>query len=136
MLLIACASDADAPPKTPGTMATAAATSSGEATAPRTVEDAATPTTGGEIEATGIVGAVDENNGVIEIRPTGGGTVTRVEVAPGARIRLATGGTLALSEVRSSDRIVANGVAGETADTIVADEIEISRVVPGAAPGG
>lgn len=133
-IMAACANDADAPPKdTPTSGATSATTRASPAV---TAGTDATPSTGGEIEASGIVGAVDENNGVIEIRPTGGGTITRIELAPGASIRLATGGSLALSEVRSSDRIVATGVAGESADTIVADRIEVSRVVPGAAPGG
>lgn len=135
-LLAACASDADAPlkdtPSTGSTPRTTATTAAPEATA----DPEASPAPGGEVEATGIVGAVDENNAVIEIRPTGGGTITRIEVAQGASIRLATGGSLALSEIRSSDRIAASGVAGDTPDTIVADRIEVSRVVPGAAPGG
>lgn len=134
VIMAACANDADAPPKdTPASGATSVAPT---AAPDRSAVPDSTPSTGGAIEASGIVGAVDENSGVIEIRPTGGGTVTRVELAPGASIRLATGGSLALSDVRSSDRIVATGVPGESADTIIADRIEVSRVVPGAAPGG
>lgn len=136
-VMAACASDADAPPKdTPASGSTTSATTPAADTPVASADKDSTPSTGDEIEASGIVGAVDEINGVIEIRPTSGGTVTRVELAPGASIRLATGGSLALSEVRSSDRIVATGVAGESADTIIADRIEVSRVVPGAAPGG
>ena len=133
---VACASDADAPlSDTPASTAGSAPSPTASASEASPQADFS-PATGGEAEATGIVGAVDETHAVIEIRPTGGGTITRVEVAPGASIRLATGGSLALGEIRSSDRIVASGVQGDTPDTIVADRIEVSRVIPGAAPGG
>lgn len=132
----ACASSADAPESdTPTPHATVAARATPAASPPGPSTPAASATAG-DTEATGVVGAVDEAAGVIEIRPTGGGVVTRIEVAPGARITLATGGSIGLEEIRPSDRIAATGVPGDTPDTLVASRITVSRVVPGAAPGG
>ena len=87
----------------------------------------------------GVVGAVDAQTGVIEVRATGS-SVTRIEVAPGAVITRTGGGAMALTDIKSSDRIVATGEAGGSDDTLVASRITVQAVVrggpPGAAPGG
>jgi hypothetical protein len=134
MAISACTSSADAPvADTSAAASTAGVTPSAAATGP-----AGDPTSvsSDEVEATGVVGAVDEAAGVIEIRATGGTPFTRIEVTPGARITVAGGGSLSLGDIRPSDRIFATGIASDTASTLVADRIEVSRVVPGAAPGG
>jgi hypothetical protein len=123
------ASDGGAPARTPTPSPTAAA-------APRTAPsgDGATQTPG-DAEVTGIIGAVSTETSTIEITRVSGADVRRIEVTPATAIR---GGRLGerrdLGDLRPSDRIVATGeVQG---DTLVAREITVQSVVPGAHPGG
>lgn len=96
--------------------------------------DGVTPASG-DGEVTGIVGAVSAETHTIEITRVSGADVRRIEVTPATAIR---GGRLGerrdLGDLRPSDRIVATGeVQG---DTLVASEITVQSVVPGADPGG
>ncbi len=90
-------------------------------------------TTGALAEVQGIVGSIDRDAGAIIINRIGGASVKRVLVVPGTRIRDTNGNTLRLTQVRPSDRIIARGtVEGQD---LIADEVEISQVVPGTSPG-
>ena len=92
------------------------------------------PTTDGtSAEVQGIVGSVDSDAGAIIINRIGGASVKRVLIVPGTRIRDTRGNTLRLTQIRPSDRIIARGtVEGQD---LIADEVEISQVVPGTSPG-
>ena len=141
----ACGSDSKststATPKPAGT--TTAAT----ATAPTGSTPAARPTTGltpaakqpasGDVlEVTGIVGGLNLNGSKIEIKRLQGAAVTQIAVDGTTIIRKATGGRLQLKDVRTSDRIIARGVLNDRRDALVASEITVQDVVPGAQPGG
>lgn len=96
-----------------------------------------TPSAAGEVEVTGIVGAVNASTRTIEINRIAGAGVDRVEVSSTATIRRARGGTLALSGLRPSDRIIARGELNDGGDALIAGEITVQDdVVPGAEPGG
>ncbi len=136
----------------PATSATAAASpnrTSTAAAAPATPPVAAslTPTGGataapgttqsaGQLEVTGIVGSVNTGTRTIEIKQLRGASVTKIEVGDSTRIRKATGGTLRLGDVRTSDRLIASGTLNDRGDALVAAEITVQDVVPGAQPGG
>ena len=141
----ACGSDskssATATAKPSGT-ATAAT-----ATAPAGSTPAARPTTsvtpaptqpasGDVLEVTGIVGGLNLNGSKIEIKRLQGAAVTQIAVDGTTVIRKATGGRLQLKDVRTSDRIIARGVLNDRHDALVASEITVQDVVPGAQPGG
>ena len=91
---------------------------------------------GGQVEVTGIVGGINTGTRTIEIRRLRGASVTRIEVGDATKIRKATGGTIPLADVRVSDRIIATGVLNDRRDALVATEITVQDVVPGAQPGG
>ena len=65
-----------------------------------------------------------------------GAPVNRVDVPSTAVIRSATGGRIAFEGIRTSDRIIADGHISDRGDALVADNITVSAVVPGAQPGG
>jgi hypothetical protein len=87
------------------------------------------------VEVTGIVGSVDTAAGTIVITALSGPEVTRVTLNSGAPIRQAGGGRIALSQVNVSDRIIAVGRLDATGATLLADEITVGSLRPGA-PGG
>jgi hypothetical protein len=95
---------------------------------------AATP--GASVEVVGIVGSVETSARAIEIRRLQGASVTRIELSPTTVIRKATGGTVQLAAVRTSDRIVAKGSLNDRHDAVIATEITVQDVLPGAQPGG
>lgn len=138
---------------TPTPRPTLAATSGAAPTAPATAPAAASPVgtpaasatpaaadtpppPGAEVEVTGIVGTVSAQTRMIEIKRLRGADVTRLEVGADTTIRRAAGGTARLTDVRTSDRIVATGTLNDRGDTLLATEITIQDVLPGAQPGG
>ena len=88
------------------------------------------------VEVQGVVGSVNAQTRIIEIRPTSGGSYSMIQVEATTKIRRAGGGTGQFSQIRSSDRILAVGVASDEPDTLLASEITIQQVVPGSQPGG
>lgn len=138
---------------TPTPRPTLAATSGAAPTAPATAPAAASPVgtpaasatpaaadtpppPGAEVEVTGIVGTVSAQTRMIEIKRLRGADVTRLEVGADTTIRRAAGGTARLTDVRTSDRIVATGTLNDRGNTLLATEITIQDVLPGAQPGG
>jgi hypothetical protein len=108
--------------------------------APTTSEPRSTPEPNGTasaetIEVQGVVGAVDTRAGTIEIRATGGSSITTIELAPGAEVTRLSGPAIQLADIRPSDRIVARGVAGADPEILVADTVTVQQVVPGGPPG-
>jgi hypothetical protein len=107
-----------------------------------TVADPGLPTprptaapSGPVVEVQGIVAVIDYDEDVIIINPLQGSRVDQVRVDEDTVIRSAGGGQISISEIRLSDRIIAKGqLAGGV--VMIADEIAISQVVPGAEPGG
>ena len=91
---------------------------------------------GGQTEVTGIVGGINASTGTIEIRRLRGASVTKIEVGDSTKIRKAAGGTIPLADVRVSDRIIATGALNDRKDALIATEITVQDVVPGAQPGG
>ena len=120
----ASASASAALSSTPGADSTAANT-------PITADSA-----GGQVEVTGIVGGINASTRTIEIRRLRGASVTKIEVGDSTKIRKAAGGTIPLADVRVSDRIIATGALNDRKDALVATEITVQDVVPGAQPGG
>ena len=101
------------------------------------VTPAATQPVASEVlEVTGIVGGLNLNGSKIEIKRLQGAAVTQIAVDGTTIIRKATGGRLQLKDVRTSDRIIARGVLNDRRDALVASEITVQDVVPGAQPGG
>ena len=94
------------------------------------------PQAGESLEVTGIVGGLNLNGSRIEIKRLQGAAVTQIAVDANTVIRKATGGKLQLKDVRTSDRIIARGVLNDRRDALVASEITVQDVVPGAQPGG
>ena len=105
--------------------------------APSTTGQSTEPAAGND-EVTGIVGVVINNASTqaISIQRLSGAPVTKIDVGPTTKIRRATGGSMSLSEVHSSDRIIARGALNDRQDALLATEITVQDVVPGAAPGG
>jgi hypothetical protein len=98
-----------------------------------------TPAGSAIVEVTGIVGAVSTTARAIEINRLSGASVNRIEVAPATTIRSAGGHRVALQDIRPSERIIARGPLNERGDAIVANDITVQDVVPGApgsSPGG
>lgn len=114
---------------TPGAGATSAATAGATAAV-------ASPSPGDTVEVTGIVGGVNVGAKVIEIKRLQGAAVTQVAVDATTAIRRAGGGTIQLTDIRTSDRIIAKGRINDRRDALVASEITVQDVVPGAQPGG
>jgi hypothetical protein len=131
-VLAGCASDAGAPEvgedeTTPRATATIAP--------PPTLDPAATPNEA--IEVHGVVGAVNVQSRIIEIRPTGEVTqFTRIALTPNTTVKRAGGGVLNLDGVRPSDRIIAFGRPGDDPTTLLSSDVTVQQVVPGSQPGG
>ena len=139
----ACSGSSTEP--TPATATTGSATAragaaSPTAAAPKTVAAANTPapSNGGATatEVTGIVGAVSIASRTIEINRLSGASVTRISIEPSTALRKAGGGSTTLAQIRPSDRIIARGRLNDRKDTLIAIEITVQDVVPGAQPGG
>lgn len=135
--LAATSGAAPTAPATAPAAAPAAASPVGTPAASATPAAADTPPPpGAEVEVTGIVGTVSAQTRMIEIKRLRGADVTRLEVGADTTIRRAAGGTARLTDVRTSDRIVATGTLNDRGDTLLASEITIQDVLPGAQPGG
>ena len=141
----ACGSDSKSSPT--ATAKPSGTTTAANATTPAGSTPTARPTTGvtpartqpasGDVlEVTGIVGGLNLNGSKIEIKRLQGAAVTQIAVDGTTVIRKATGGRLQLKDVRTSDRIIARGVLNDRHDALVASEITVQDVVPGAQPGG
>jgi len=150
---VACSGDDSTddptPVRSPAAASTAGATAPGASATP---DSAATPdadsTPGSaptpegtapteDIEVQGVVGSVDEAAGIIDFRATGAEQrFSRIELAPGATIETASGSRIDLANIRPSDRVIARGSQGEDEGTLLADEVTVQAVVPGAQPGG
>jgi hypothetical protein len=115
------------PRTTPAPGATAGATPATQATL---------PPDGTAAEVTGIVGGLNLTGNVIEIKRLQGAAVTEIAVETSTVIRKATGGRLTFKDIRTSDRIIAKGKLNDRQDQLVATEITVQDVVPGAQPGG
>jgi hypothetical protein len=132
----ACGGGSKKSEPTPG-----AATPSVSTTASAKAATAATPAAtsqpqGDVVEVTGIVGGVSLSGKVIEIKRLQGAAVTQVAVEAATPIRKAGGGTIQLKDIRPSDRIIAKGKLNDRRDALVASEITVQDVIPGAQPGG
>ena len=127
----ACGDDEDSDEPTP----TAAATRTVTVQTPQSSPEANATSSGETIEVQGVVGAVDVSAGIIEIRATGGSSITTIELAPGAELTRPNGSSIELADIRPSDRIVATGVAGAGPQILVADVVTAQQVVPGGPPG-
>lgn len=112
----------------PGTTATAGTRSATAATSQ--------PPSGSVVDVTGIVGTLNLSGNVIEIKRLQGAAVTQIAVDARTVIRKATGGALQLKDVRTSDRIIAKGTLNDRQDQLIATDITVQDVVPGAQPGG
>jgi hypothetical protein len=140
MLLAACGGGSSSPTSTPAIATTSASTTAaGEQRTPAASPTASdiTPVAPGEsVSVTGIVGTVTTDPPAIEITRLSGAAVTRIQVQDATVIRSASGSRIDLSTVRSSDRIIADGRINDRGDALIADDIAVSAVVPGAQPGG
>jgi hypothetical protein len=88
------------------------------------------------VEVTGIVGGVSLSGKVIEIKRLEGAAVTQIAVDATTIIHEATGGTVRFQDIHTSDRIIAKGNLNDRRDALVATEITVQGVIPGAQPGG
>ncbi len=104
-------------------------------TAAATAATQNTPQAGGD-EVTGIVGSVSASTRTIEINRLSGARVTKITLDSTTVIRKAGGGTTTLAQIGPSDRIIARGKLNDREDALVATEITVQDVVPGAQPGG
>lgn len=130
-----------AKPVTPSASSAATSSASSVATpsasaAVATKSAASTSPSGDKVEVTGIVGGLNLNGNVIEIRRLSGASVTQIAVESTTIIRKATGGKIAFKDIRTSDRIIASGKLDDRGDQLIAAEITVQDVVPGAQPGG
>jgi hypothetical protein len=143
-LLSAACGDDDATPAAPAASATAAATAAASgspvATVARTQAAAATARAtapaGESVEVTGIVGGLNLNGNIIEIKRLQGAAVTQISVDARTVIRKAAGGTVAFKDIRTSDRIIARGTLNDRGDVLQATNITVGEVIPGSQPGG
>jgi hypothetical protein len=122
------------------TTATPAATPRAAATAPAAASSPAARATAGQpgatVEVTGIVGTVNAGQSQINIQHLSGVAVRKISVDSRTSIRKAGGGALTLGEIRPSDRIIAEGTLNDRQDMLLATQITVEQVVPGAQPGG
>jgi hypothetical protein len=89
----------------------------------------------GVVEIRAIVGTVNLAAGTIIINQVEGEEVEMVEVTPNTEISSARGNLpLGIDDLGPSDRIVARGQIQN--EVLVADEIVVQPVIPGAQPGG
>jgi len=126
------------PPTTVAASPTAdSATKSPAVSTPETsATSPATADTGTLDEVTGIVGSVNNASRTIQIDRLSGAAVTRITVDSSTVIKTASGDTITLSEVHVSDRIVASGRLNDRQDALVATNVTVQDVLPGAQPGG
>jgi hypothetical protein len=111
--------------------------SSGSATPSVSGTPAPTRIAPGEtVELTGVVGTITSATRTIQITRLSGPNVNQIEVQDSTRIRKADGGSETFALIRTSDRIIANGRINDRGDALVADQITVQPVVPGAEPGG
>jgi len=103
--------------------------------APATAAAQGSPQPGSD-EVTGIVGSINASTRSIEIDRLSGANVTRITLGPATAIHTAGGGATTLAQIRPSDRIIARGSVSERGDALIATEITVQSVVPGAQPGG
>ncbi len=103
---------------------------------PGAVAPAATAASGEQVEVTGIVGTVAAGTRTLQITRLSGAPVGRVEMLESTVIRRAGDGRAGFGDIHISDRIVADGRLNDRGDTLLADDITIQAVAPGAAPGG
>lgn len=121
---------------------TTSTASSGSPSAPAspahgTPTAAASPLAPGDtVDVTGVVGTVTTDPKAIEITRLSGADVNRIEVEDSTDIRAAGGGRIDFSAIKTSDRIIAEGRISDRGDALVATQITVSAVVPGAQPGG
>ena len=87
-------------------------------------------------EVTGIVGSVSVSTRSIEINRLSGASITKITLDSSTVIRKAGGGTTTLGQIRPSDRIIARGHLSDRKDALIAAEITVQDVIPGAQPGG
>ena len=137
----ACGGSSTKPTPTTGTTSSPTARAGAASpAAPKTAAAIRTPApsngsaTGAEV--TGIVGAVSVASRTIEINRLSGASVTKISVEPSTALRKAGGGSTTLAQIRPSDRIIARGQLNDRKDTLIAVEITVQDVVPGAQPGG
>ncbi len=130
-------SDPTVKPATPAAGASPAVTpASTTASTATSSTPGATTAAANNVEVAGIVGVVNVNGNVIEIKRLSGASVTEIAVESTTTIRKATGGKIAFKDIRTSDRIVASGELNDRGDQLIATEITVQDVVPGAQPGG
>ncbi len=91
---------------------------------------------GDVVEVTGIVGGVSLSGKVIEIKRLQGAPVTQIAVDATTVIHEASGGAVRFQDIHTSDRIIAKGKLNDRRDALVAAEITVQGVIPGAQPGG
>ena len=126
------------PHASPATVSSAATTTAEQSTAvaSRTIRDITPVAPGDSVSVTGIVGTVTTNPPAIEITRLSGAPVTRIQLQDSTVIRNASGSRIDLGQVRTSDRIIADGRINDRGDALLADDVTVSAVVPGAQPGG
>ncbi|MHB8377491.1 MAG: hypothetical protein ACYDEB_11120 [Dehalococcoidia bacterium] len=140
-MLAACGggSSAKGTPAPAGAGSPVASTAAGTAAAASPTRSAgnSTPVAPGDtVEVRGIVGTITTDPKAIEITRLSGAAVNRIVVQASTVIRSAGGGTIDFAAIRTSDRIIAAGRVNDRGDALVAGQITVSAVVPGAAPGG
>jgi hypothetical protein len=122
------------PAATAGARTSAAGTTPAAAASPAA---AATATqAGATVEVTGIVGIVNTAQNQLNIQHLSGVNVRKINVDSSTSIRMASGGSLTLAQIRPSDRIIAQGKLNDRQDTLLATQVTVEQVVPGAQPGG
>jgi len=126
---------AGSPTRASSPAATASKSPAPSRTGPATAAAQGTPQPGAA-EVTGIVGSVNASARSIEINRLSGANVTKITLDSSTSIRKAGGGTTTLTQIRSSDRIIARGTISDRGDALIATEITVQDVVPGAQPGG
>ncbi|MBI5284991.1 MAG: hypothetical protein HY874_07845 [Chloroflexi bacterium] len=143
LVAVSCGGSSTKPRPTTGTTSSPTAragAASPTAAAPKTPAAASTPAPSNgsatAAEVTGIVGAVSVASRTIEINRLSGASVTKISIEPSTALRKAGGGTTTLAQIRPSDRIIARGRLNDRKDTLIAVEITVQDVVPGAQPGG
>jgi hypothetical protein len=140
--LTACAGGSSSPRTRmppPAAAATASNVPSATAPVPSSSAEAAARTPvapGDQVEVTGVVGTITTDPPAIQITRLSGASVARIEILAATQIRVAGGGRIDLSGVHTSDRIIADGAVNDRGDALLAAEVTVQPVVPGAAPGG
>jgi hypothetical protein len=136
-VLIACGGSSYSSTPTLGATRPAASAVATRVATPSTAPTLTTPATAGaEVEVTGIVGTVSTATRLIEIDRLSGAPIRRISVDGSTVYRRAGGGSTTLAQIRSSQRIIAQGTINDRGDTLLATEITVQDVIQGGAPGG